>query len=49
MQTLKETSALFQEKGLVCESYLSGIGRRLFYTVAGSYITIYLGVLFTDT
>lgn len=46
MQTLKEASALFQEKGLVCESYLSGIGRRLFYTVAGSYITIYLGVLF---
>ena len=32
--------------GLIYESYLSGIGRNLFYTVAGSYITIYLGILF---
>lgn len=28
------------------ESYLGGIGRNLFYTVAASYLTIYLGVLF---
>ena len=46
MQTLQKVSAIFQEKGLVYESYLSGIGRRLFFTVAGSYITIYLGILF---
>lgn len=46
MQTLEKVSEIFREKGLVYESYLSGIGRRLFYTVAGSYITIYLGILF---
>ena len=28
------------------ESYLTGIGRNLIYLVAGSYLTIYLGVLF---
>lgn len=28
------------------ESYINGMGRNLFYKVAGSYITIYLGVLF---
>jgi hypothetical protein len=32
--------------GLEYESYISGIGRNLFYTVAASYLTIYLGVLF---
>ena len=46
MQTLEKASEIFREKGLVYESYLSGIGRRMFYTVAGSYITIYLGILF---
>lgn len=46
MQTLEKVSGIFRENGLVYESYLSGIGRRLFYTVAGSYITIYLGILF---
>jgi putative ABC transport system permease protein len=34
------------KSGLEYESYLSGIGRNLFYTVASSYITIYLGILF---
>ena len=28
------------------KAYLSGIGRNLFYTVASSYLSIYLGVLF---
>jgi len=28
------------------ESYINGVGRNLFYTVAASYITIYLGILF---
>ncbi len=46
MQTLDKVSGIFQDRGLVYESYLSGVGRRLFYTVAGSYITIYLGILF---
>jgi putative ABC transport system permease protein len=31
---------------LESESYLTGIGRNLVYLVAGSYLTIYLGVLF---
>ena len=46
MQTLEKVSEIFRGNGLVYESYLSGIGRRLFYTVAGSYLTIYLGILF---
>mgnify|MGYP007102558703 CR=1 FL=1 len=28
------------------ESYMGGLGRNLFYAVAASYLTIYLGVLF---
>lgn len=32
--------------GLVYESYLSGIGRNLFYTTTASYLTLYLGILF---
>ena len=32
--------------GLEYESYLGGIGRNLFYTVASSYLTLYLGILF---
>jgi putative ABC transport system permease protein len=28
------------------ESYLSSMGRQLFYTVAGSYTTFYLGIMF---
>ncbi len=32
--------------GIPYETYLSGIGRNLFYTVATSYLTIYLGLLF---
>lgn len=38
----------FEQKldGADYESYLSGIGRNLFYTVSSSYITIYLGILF---
>ncbi len=31
---------------LIFESYLKGIGRNLFYTIAGSYLSIYLGFLF---
>lgn len=33
-------------KGLTYESYLAGMGRKLFYTVGASYLTIYMGVLF---
>jgi putative ABC transport system permease protein len=46
MQALLNVNSLFATTGLSYESYLSGIGRQLFYVVAGSYLTIYLGVLF---
>lgn len=34
------------ETGLEYESYLQNIGRQLFYTVASSYITLYLAAVF---
>lgn len=46
MQAIEKMDACLAETGLQYESYLGGIGRNLFYTVAASYLTIYLGVLF---
>ncbi len=46
MQAVREADALFAASGIEYDSYLGGIGRNLFYTVAASYLTIYLGVLF---
>ena len=46
MQALYHMDGLLKGTGLAYESYLSGIGRQLFYIVAGSYLTLYLGVLF---
>lgn len=46
MQAVQKTDALLEETGIEYDSYLGGIGRNLFYTVAASYLTIYLGVLF---
>ena len=46
MQTIKRMDQNLAATGLNYESYLSGIGRNLFYTVAASYLTLYLGVLF---
>lgn len=46
MQALLHVNSLFANTGLPYESYLTGIGRQLFYLVAGSYLTLYLGVLF---
>lgn len=48
----KEIGYLFQNfellapLGLEYESYLQNIGRELFYTVAASYLTIYLAIIF---
>ena len=39
-------NAAVTSAGIEYDSYLGGIGRNLFYTVAASYLTIYLGVLF---
>lgn len=41
---LNESS--LNQKGISYESYLSNMGRRLFYIVAASYITIYLAIIF---
>ncbi|HIQ99949.1 MAG TPA: ABC transporter permease [Candidatus Scybalocola faecavium] len=46
MQGIMDMSQVLDSQGLHYENYLAGIGRNLFYTVAGSYITIYLGILF---
>lgn len=46
MQAIQKLDGVISQTGIEYESYLSGIGRNLFYTVAASYLTIYLGVLF---
>jgi putative ABC transport system permease protein len=46
MQAIKLMEQNIMGTGLEYESFISGIGRNLFYTVAASYLTIYLGVLF---
>lgn len=46
MQAMYEVEQLMNTYGLEYESYLSSMGRQLFYTVAGSYTTFYLGIMF---
>ena len=46
MQALNYTGSLFTDSGLEYESYLKGMGRNLFYIVGGSYLTLYMGILF---
>lgn len=46
MQAIQKMDGCLAKTGLEYDSYLGGIGRNLFYTVAASYLTIYLGVLF---
>ncbi len=46
MQAVQKMDAYLANTGMEYDSYLGGIGRNLFYTVAASYLTIYLGVLF---
>ncbi|TFD92264.1 FtsX-like permease family protein [Jeotgalibacillus sp. R-1-5s-1] len=46
MQAMYEVDGLLNASGLDYESYLSSMGRKLFFTVAGSYTTIYLGIMF---
>lgn len=46
MQEIQSMENRLKAAGLSYESYIGGIGRNLFYTVAASYLTIYLGVLF---
>ena len=46
MQAMYEVDELLKFTDLDYESYLSSMGRQLFYTVAGSYTTFYLGIMF---
>lgn len=46
MQAMYKVDELLSISGLDYESYLSSMGRKLFYTVAGSYTTFYLGIMF---
>lgn len=46
LPAILQMQKLLNESGLEYDSYLGGIGRKLFYTVAASYLSIYLGVLF---
>lgn len=46
MQAIQKADGILSATGLEYDSYLGGIGRNLFYTVAASYLTIYLGTLF---
>lgn len=46
MQVLMQADGLLEASNLTYESFLSGIGRQLFFVVAGSYVSLYLGLLF---
>ena len=46
MQAIAEVNEKLDTTGIYYESYLQNIGRELFYTVAASYTTIYLAIIF---
>lgn len=46
MQAMLEVDQVLNSTGLQYESYLASMGRQLFYTIAGSYTTFYLGMMF---
>ncbi len=46
MQAIQKMDTCLDKSGLEYDSFLGGIGRTLFYTVAASYLTTYLGILF---
>ena len=46
MQAITEVNAMLDKTDLEYESYLQNMGRSLFYTVAASYTTIYLALIF---
>ncbi|WP_339162599.1 ABC transporter permease [Siminovitchia sp. FSL W7-1587] len=46
MKPMMEARDLLQSSGFQFESYLQNFGRQLFYVVAGSYTTLYVGFLF---
>lgn len=46
MTPMMETRDILTSSGFEFESYLQNFGRQLFYVVAGSYTTLYVGFLF---
>lgn len=46
MQGISEVNELLNKTRIEYESYLQNMGRQLFYTVAASYTTIYLAIIF---
>lgn len=46
LTAVMDTNNLLDNTGIAYESYLQNIGRKLFYAVAASYITIYLAIVF---
>lgn len=46
MQGMNHVNSLLSKTGIEYESYLKSMGRQLFYVVGGSYLTLYIGVLF---
>ena len=46
MQAMLEVDQVLNTMGVQFESYLASMGRQLFYTVAATYTTFYLGVMF---
>ncbi|ERI11124.1 ABC transporter permease [Aneurinibacillus aneurinilyticus] len=46
MKPMMEARDLLKSSGFKFESYLQNFGRKLFYVVAGSYATLYMGFLF---
>lgn len=46
MEVILEVNQKLDKTDLVYESYLQNMGRRLFFVVAASYVTIYLAIIF---
>lgn len=46
MKPMMEARDILTDSGFQFESYLQNFGRSLFYVVAGSYATLYMGLLF---
>lgn len=46
MQAIMEINSSLDSMPIHYESYLQNMGRQLFYTVAASYLTIYLAIIF---
>ncbi|MBU5332566.1 MAG: FtsX-like permease family protein [Anaerocolumna aminovalerica] len=46
MKSIMDANHLLKPSGFVYESYLNNFGRQLFYVIAGSYTSLYMGFMF---